>query len=35
MNEILIFLFPNQKYAVGTQKNHPDETVLLSSQNKC
>ena len=31
--ENLIFLFLNQKYVVGTQKNRLNETVLLSTQN--
>ena len=30
----LIFLFLNQN-VVGTQKNRLNETVLLSTQNKC
>ena len=30
--EKLIFLFLNQTYVVGTQKNHLNETVLLSTQ---
>ena len=34
-NENLIFLFLNQKYVVGTQKNRLNETVLLSTQNIC
>ena len=29
----LFFLFLNQTYVVGTQKNRLDETVLLSAQN--
>ena len=31
----LFFLFLNQTYGVGTQKNRLDETVLLSTQNIC
>ena len=30
-----IFLFINQKYAVGAQKNRLKETFLLSTQNIC
>ena len=33
-----IFLISQPKcyyYVVGTQKNRPNETVLLSTQNKC
>ena len=30
------FLFLNQHtYVVGTQKNSPNETILLSTQNTC
>ena len=29
----IIFLFLNQKYVVGSQKNRLNETVLLSTQN--
>ena len=32
-NENSIFLFFNQTYVVGTQKNRLNETVLLSIQN--
>ena len=31
----ITFLFLNQTYVVGTQKNRPIETVLLSTQNIC
>ena len=31
----IIFLFINQTYVVGTQKNRLNETVILSTQNKC
>ena len=31
----IIFLFLNQNIVVGTQKNCPNETVLLSTQNIC
>ena len=31
----LLFLFLNQTYVVGTQKNRLNETVLLSTQNIC
>ena len=31
----LLFLFLNQTYVVGTQKNRLNETVLLSTQNRC
>ena len=31
----LIFLFLNQKYVLGTQKNHLNKKVLLSIQNLC
>ena len=34
-NQELIFLFLNETYVVGTQKNRLHETVLLSTQNKC
>ena len=34
-NENLIFLFLNQTYVVGTQKNRLNETVLFSTQNIC
>ena len=34
-NENLIFLFLSQTYVMGTQKNHLDEMVLLSTQNIC
>ena len=35
-NRKLVFLFLNQNiYVVGSQKNHLDETVLLSTQNTC
>ena len=30
---IIIFLFPSQSYVMGTQKNHLNEMVLLSTQN--
>ena len=29
------FYFSSKTYVVGTQKNRLDETVLLSTQNKC
>ena len=31
----LIFLFLNQTYVVGTQKNHLNEAVILSTRNIC
>ena len=31
----LLFLFLDQTYVVGTQKNRLNETVLLSTQNMC
>ena len=33
--KIIFFLFLNQTYVVGTQKNCLNETVLLSTQNIC
>ena len=32
---IIFFYFSTKTYAVGTQTNHLDETVLLSTQNIC
>ena len=32
-NENLMFLFLNETYVVGTQKNRLNETVLLRTQN--
>ena len=29
----IIFHFSTKTYVVGTQKNHPNETVLLSTKN--
>ena len=34
-NKNLIFLFLNQTYATGTQKNRLNKTALLSTQNIC
>ena len=34
-NRKIIFLFSNQTYVVGTQKNCLDETVLVSTHNIC
>ena len=34
-NKKLTFLFLNQTYVVGTQKNRLNETVLLITQNIC
>ena len=34
-NQKIIFLFLNQTYSVGTQKNRLNQTVLLSTQNEC
>ena len=31
----IIFLISQPKHVVGTQKNRLNETVLLSTQNKC
>ena len=31
----IFFYFSTKTYVVGTQKNHLDETVLLSTQNLC
>ena len=31
----IIFLFSIKTYVVGTQKNHLNETVLMSTQNMC
>ena len=31
----IIFLFSIKPYVVGNQKNHLNEMVLLSTQNKC
>ena len=30
-----VFFFSTKTYVVGTQKNHFNETVLLSAQNVC
>ena len=35
VHQKVFFLFLNQTYVVGTQKNCLDETVLLSTQNLC
>ena len=32
-NKKIVFLFLKQNIVVGTQKNHLNETVLLSTQN--
>ena len=31
----IIFFISQPKHVVGTQKNHLNETVLLSTQNTC
>ena len=33
--KIMIFISSSQIYVVGTQKNRLDETVLLTTLNKC
>ena len=34
-NRKIICYFSTKTYVVGTQKNHLNETVLLSTQNTC
>ena len=35
MHSKLRFIFSTKTYGLGTQKNHLNEKVLLSTQNKC